>query len=46
MVKGSQRMGVYICSCGGNIDNSLDIQTLHPAANHMKTVVNVSESRK
>jgi coenzyme F420-reducing hydrogenase delta subunit len=43
MSKGSQRMGVYICSCGGNIDNSLDIQALHQAANGMDNVVQVSE---
>ncbi len=43
MSKGSQRMGVFICSCGGNIDTSLDTQALHQSANNMKNVVNVSE---
>jgi heterodisulfide reductase subunit A len=42
MAKGSQRMGVYICSCGGNIENSLDTQKLHEVALHMEKVVHVS----
>jgi len=43
MSKGSHKIGVYICSCGGNIDNSLDTQALHQAANNMEKVVTVSE---
>jgi len=43
MSKGSQRMGVYICSCGGSINISLDTQALHQAANNLDKVVHVSE---
>lgn len=42
MVKGSQRMGVFICRCGGNIDNSLDIGRLHHAAAEMVKVGHVA----
>ena len=42
MVKASQRMGVYICRCGGNMDNSLDIARLQETAMKMEKVVKVS----
>ena len=42
MVKGSQRMGVYICRCGGNIDNSLDTKMLHETASQLENVVHTA----
>lgn len=42
MSKGSQRMGVYICRCGGNIDNSLNTAMLHKAAERMTKVAHVA----
>jgi coenzyme F420-reducing hydrogenase delta subunit len=41
MVKGSQRMGIYICRCGGNIDNSLDTKELHETAAKLDKVGHV-----
>ncbi len=42
MSKGSQRMGIYICRCGGNIDNSLDTEKLHEAAQGMTKVAHTA----
>lgn len=39
MVKGSHRMGVYICRCGGSIDHSLDVERLQKVASKLKKVV-------
>lgn len=42
MSKGSQRMGIYICRCGGNIDNSLDTGMLHEAAKNLTKVAHTA----
>ncbi len=42
MSKGSQRMGVYICRCGGGIDNSLDTERLAEMAKGLPRVARVS----
>ncbi|MHC1680363.1 MAG: hydrogenase iron-sulfur subunit [Methanomassiliicoccales archaeon] len=42
MSKGSQRMGIYICRCGGNIENSLDTGMLHEAAKNMTKVAHTA----
>lgn len=42
MSKGSQRMGVYICRCGGSIENSLDTGKLLEAARNMTKVAHAA----
>jgi coenzyme F420-reducing hydrogenase delta subunit/ferredoxin len=42
MVKGSQRMGVYVCRCGGNIDNSLDTGRLYEIASRLEKVAHTA----
>lgn len=42
MVNGSQKMGIYICRCGGNMDNDLDTKRLHETAVKLGKVAHVA----